>query len=175
MAAKRARFSSEVESDDDDLEELLNVPNKKKMATGSNKHTLDSDEEDSDDYEKWRTAQRLRWSCHDEWGGAQNAIKLNLLFYLSIFRDDLRNSDIEGEEEGSTSVQQDEIKITPFNMREELQEGHFDRDGHYHWNKEVEIKDNWMDNIEWSKVFILSFSMVSSHSHCHPFSFFIID
>lgn len=38
-------------------------------------------------------------------------------------------------------------------MREELEEGHFDKEGHYHWNKEAEIKDNWLDNIDWVKVF----------------------
>ncbi|XP_023160803.1 CD2 antigen cytoplasmic tail-binding protein 2 homolog [Drosophila hydei] len=81
------------------------------------KHTLDSDEEDSDDYE----------------------------------RDNLNDSDIEGGEEGVGKVE-DDVKITPFNMREELEEGHFDKEGHYHWNKEAEIKDNWLDNIDWVKV-----------------------
>ncbi|KAL7738942.1 hypothetical protein ACLKA6_016940 [Drosophila palustris] len=81
------------------------------------KHTLDSDEEDSDDYE----------------------------------RDNLNDSDIEGGEEGVGKVE-DDVKITPFNMREELEEGHFDKEGHYHWNKESEIKDNWLDNIDWVKV-----------------------
>lgn len=47
---------------------------------------------------------------------------------------------------------EDDVKITPFNMREELEEGHFDKEGHYHWNKESEIKDNWLDNIDWVKV-----------------------
>lgn len=28
------------------------------------------------------------------------------------------------------------IKITPFNMREEMEEGHFDKDGMYIFNKE---------------------------------------
>lgn len=37
-------------------------------------------------------------------------------------------------------------------MREELEEGHFDKEGHYHWNKEAQIKDNWLDNIDWVKV-----------------------
>ncbi|XP_075156548.1 CD2 antigen cytoplasmic tail-binding protein 2 homolog holn1 [Haematobia irritans] len=79
------------------------------------KHTLDSDEEDSDDYE----------------------------------RED--SNDVEGEEDGVSNVR-DDVKITPFNMREELEEGHFDKEGHYHWNKSNEIKDNWLDNIDWLKV-----------------------
>ncbi|KAH8410571.1 hypothetical protein KR009_003816 [Drosophila setifemur] len=81
------------------------------------KHTLDSDEEDSDDYE----------------------------------REYLNDSDIEGGEEGIAKIEND-VKLTPFNMKEELEEGHFDKDGHYHWNKETEVKDNWLDNIDWVKI-----------------------
>ncbi|KAH8350690.1 hypothetical protein KR084_004014 [Drosophila pseudotakahashii] len=81
------------------------------------KHTLDSDEEDSDDYE----------------------------------REYLNDSDIEGGEDGVAKVE-DDVKVTPFNMKEELEEGHFDKDGHYHWNKETEAKDNWLDNIDWVKI-----------------------
>lgn len=153
MAAKRARFSATIEEIDELEEVLAGQPIPKKPTVSTNKHTLDSDEEDSDDYEKWskqgpkETRQRFLFKL--TW------------FSTSLFRDDIRGSDVEGEEESSTSGQQDEIKITPFNMREELQEGHFDRDGHYHWNKEVLVKDNWMDNIEWSKV-CLNFLYVQS-------------
>lgn len=42
--------------------------------------------------------------------------------------------------------------FTAFNMKEELEEGHFDKDGHYLWNKEAEIRDNWLDNINWVQV-----------------------
>lgn len=37
-------------------------------------------------------------------------------------------------------------------MKEELEEGHFDAQGHYQWKKEKEIKDSWLDNIDWVKV-----------------------
>lgn len=37
-------------------------------------------------------------------------------------------------------------------MKEELEEGHFDNQGHYHWKKESEVKDSWLDNIDWVKV-----------------------
>lgn len=37
-------------------------------------------------------------------------------------------------------------------MKEELEEGHFDGQGHYHWKKEKEIRDGWLDNIDWVKV-----------------------
>ncbi|CAH0398423.1 unnamed protein product [Chilo suppressalis] len=45
-----------------------------------------------------------------------------------------------------------DITITPFNMKEELEEGHFDTQGHYHWKKEKEIRDGWLDNIDWVKI-----------------------
>lgn len=56
-----------------------------------------------------------------------------------------------GEEEG-TSRQTDGVRLTAFNMREELEEGHFDKDGHFIWNNEKEIRDNWLDNIDWQKI-----------------------
>ncbi|XP_050681401.1 CD2 antigen cytoplasmic tail-binding protein 2 homolog [Leptidea sinapis] len=63
----------------------------------------------------------------------------------------MNTDDIEGEEDGVGGVE-GEITITPFNMKEELEEGHFDGQGHYHWKKEKEIKDSWLDNIDWVKV-----------------------
>lgn len=39
--------------------------------------------------------------------------------------------------------------ITPFNLKEEMTEGSFDKDGHYHFKKDTEIRDNWLDNIDW--------------------------
>lgn len=63
----------------------------------------------------------------------------------------LDGNDIEGEEDGISRVD-DEVKITPFNMKEEMEEGHFDADGHYLWKKGAEIRDNWLDNIDWVKI-----------------------
>lgn len=40
-----------------------------------------------------------------------------------------------GQEEGSLDYD-DGIKITPFNMKEEMEEGHFDKDGMYIFNKD---------------------------------------
>lgn len=48
--------------------------------------------------------------------------------------------------------QDGEIRITPFNMQEELEEGHFDTEGMYHWKKEKDVQDNWLENIDWCKV-----------------------
>lgn len=41
------------------------------------------------------------------------------------------------------------VRITPFNLDEEMQEGHFDSEGNYFVNKEKDIRDNWLDNIDW--------------------------
>lgn len=105
------------------------------------KHTLDSDEEDSDDYERYFL---LKVNNSED-----------TYIYL-FFREYLNDSDIEGGEEGIAKVE-DDVKVTPFNMKEELEEGHFDKDGHYHWNKETEAKDNWLDNIDWMKVRFICF------------------
>lgn len=85
-----------------------------------------------------------------------------LISALFVCREYLNDSDIEGGEEGVAKVE-DDVKVTPFNMKEELEEGHFDKDGHYHWNKETEAKDNWLDNIDWVKVRIPSLLPVHNH------------
>lgn len=56
-----------------------------------------------------------------------------------------------GQEDGVVG-QDGEIRITPFNMQEELEEGHFDKEGMYHWKKEKDVQDNWLENIDWCKV-----------------------
>jgi len=58
---------------------------------------------------------------------------------------------VTGQEEGAV-CQEGGVKITPFNMREEMEEGHFDTEGNYHWKNEKEIRDNWLENIDWVKV-----------------------
>lgn len=47
-----------------------------------------------------------------------------------------------------------ETKITPFNMKDELEEGYFDGSGMYIWNKKSdgEVKDSWLDSIDWMTV-----------------------
>ena len=47
-----------------------------------------------------------------------------------------------------------ETKITPFNMKDELEEGYFDGSGMYIWNKKDadEVKDSWLDSVDWVKV-----------------------
>lgn len=68
-----------------------------------------------------------------------------------VEEDVLNVDDIEGEEEGKAR-QEGEQKMTAFNMNEEMEEGHFDKQGHFIWNNEKEIRDNWLDNIDWQKI-----------------------
>jgi CD2 antigen cytoplasmic tail-binding protein 2 len=40
-----------------------------------------------------------------------------------------------------------------FNMSEEMEEGHYDEDGNYVFNKEKEdIRDEWLDTLDWDSV-----------------------
>lgn len=100
-------------------DEYLESVKKQKEHEHVKKHTLESDEEDSDVDED-------RYNILDE-------------------------NDIQGEEDGVAGMD-GEVKITPFNMKEELEEGHFDGDGHFQWNKTKEIKDHWLDNLDWIKI-----------------------
>lgn len=59
---------------------------------------------------------------------------------------------MEGQEE-ATMEYEGEIKLMPFNMKDDLEEGHFDADGTFIYDKkEAMIRDAWLDNIEWDKV-----------------------
>lgn len=53
-------------------------------------------------------------------------------------------------QEKATITFDGETKITAFNMEEEMQQGHFDKEGTFIFKKEKEeIKDSWLDNIDW--------------------------
>jgi len=79
---------------------------------------------------------------------------LNISHNSANLRNQMHPDDIEGEEAGDERVDADEaIKFTPFNMKDELEEGHFDKDGHYHFKKGDQAHlDNWLDDIDWVKV-----------------------
>ncbi|VDO74175.1 unnamed protein product [Heligmosomoides polygyrus] len=69
--------------------------------------------------------------------------------------DDHRKLDmrkIEGQED-STLDFDGSTKITAFNMKEDLEDGHFDETGNFIFDKkEKEIKDAWLDDIDWTTV-----------------------
>ncbi|KAK1877329.1 CD2 antigen cytoplasmic tail-binding protein 2 [Dissostichus eleginoides] len=110
-----------------ELEE--DVPSKKtcEAVTGpgarfKGKHSLDSDEEDEGEDKK-----------------------------ITSKYDILASDDVEGQE-GATIDYDEGVSITPFNLDEEMQEGYFDSEGNYFVKKEEEIRDNWLDNIDWVRV-----------------------
>jgi len=64
----------------------------------------------------------------------------------------LRDDDIDGQEDGCEDYE-GETTITPFNMKDEMDEGHFDGDGFYRFQKESnDLKDPWLEDIDWAKV-----------------------
>ena len=63
----------------------------------------------------------------------------------------LNEDDIEGQED-ATIDHEGEVKITPFNLREEMEEGHFDSAGNYFVKKDKEIRDEWLDGVDWQKI-----------------------
>lgn len=65
--------------------------------------------------------------------------------------EEMKDDDIEGQED-DTVTQEGDIKITPFNLKEEQQEGRFSKDGDFVWNKADELKDAWLDDVDWVKV-----------------------
>ncbi|XP_008414553.1 CD2 antigen cytoplasmic tail-binding protein 2 isoform X1 [Poecilia reticulata] len=76
----------------------------------------------------------------DEGDGAESS-KYNIL----------DTDDVEGQE-GATIDYDEGVSITPFNLEEEMQEGHFDSEGNYFIKKETQIRDNWLDNIDWVRI-----------------------
>ncbi|XP_008327573.1 CD2 antigen cytoplasmic tail-binding protein 2 isoform X2 [Cynoglossus semilaevis] len=65
--------------------------------------------------------------------------------------DILASDDVEGQEDATVNYDEG-VSITPFNLDEEMEEGHFDAEGNYFIKKDKEIKDNWLDNIDWVKI-----------------------
>ena len=63
----------------------------------------------------------------------------------------LREEDLEGQEDATIDYDEG-IKITPFNLKEEMEEGHFDAEGNYFEKKEEVIRDEWLDSLDWVKV-----------------------
>lgn len=65
--------------------------------------------------------------------------------------DILASEDVEGQE-AATLPSEGGVRITPFNLQEEMEEGHFDADGNYFLNEDAQIRDSWLDNIDWVKI-----------------------
>ncbi|CAH2308263.1 CD2 antigen cytoplasmic tail-binding 2 isoform X1 [Pelobates cultripes] len=63
----------------------------------------------------------------------------------------LAPEDVEGQE-SATLDSEGGVLITPFNLNEEMEEGHFDSEGNYFLKKEAQIRDHWLDNIDWVRI-----------------------
>ncbi|EDV22630.1 uncharacterized protein TRIADDRAFT_28719 [Trichoplax adhaerens] len=66
--------------------------------------------------------------------------------------DKLNEDDIEGQEDETETYTDDGMKITPFNLKEELEEGYFDAEGNYFANKDDDVSDNWLQAVDWNKI-----------------------
>jgi len=59
---------------------------------------------------------------------------------------------VEGQED-ATDEYDGSTKLMPFNMKEDLEEGHFDNTGNFIYDKkDVGIKDAWLDNVNWDNI-----------------------
>ena len=107
----------------------------------------DSDDGDEDGNEKTDKYDMMRED--DIEGNLYLWIKKTQVLYLLIFK-----SKIVSGQEDPTQEFDGEIQITPFNMKEEMEEGDIDKEGMYIFKKREkdEVKDHWLDNIDWVKV-----------------------
>eukprot|EP00118_Oscarella_pearsei_P000120 m.4267 g.4267 ORF g.4267 m.4267 type:complete len:305 (+) comp10472_c0_seq1:38-952(+) len=66
----------------------------------------------------------------------------------------MKEDDIEGEEERTIDFTEGGVRVTPFNLKEEMEEGYFDADGHYIASKDEEgVEDSWMESVDWKQVY----------------------
>ncbi|XP_067171034.1 LOW QUALITY PROTEIN: CD2 antigen cytoplasmic tail-binding protein 2 [Apteryx mantelli] len=65
--------------------------------------------------------------------------------------DVLAPHDVEGQE-AATVEAEGGVPVTPFNLQEEMAEGHFDSEGNYFPRRENLPRDSWLDNIDWVKI-----------------------
>eukprot|EP01134_Creolimax_fragrantissima_P001314 CFRG1314T1 len=63
----------------------------------------------------------------------------------------LDTSRIEGQEDATRTYDEGGVKITPFNLEEEEEEGHFDTSGNYVFAKDEEEKDAWLASVNWER------------------------
>uniref|UniRef100_A0A1I7XB79 GYF domain-containing protein n=1 Tax=Heterorhabditis bacteriophora TaxID=37862 RepID=A0A1I7XB79_HETBA len=74
-----------------------------------------------------------------------NRTQEEALFYICLLC-------IEGQEDSTVDFDGN-TKITAFNMKEDLEEGHFDADGNFIFDKkEKNVKDAWLDDIDWGAI-----------------------
>ena len=113
----------EVQKQEDDEDDHSTTTKGNKSRRFKEKHSIDSDED---------------LECEDGKSDDQENI--------------LHDDDIEGQED--ETIRNDEgITVTPFNLKDELEEGHFDAQGNYIANKDKDdVTDEWLESVDWNKV-----------------------
>ncbi|KAG8433456.1 hypothetical protein GDO86_017655 [Hymenochirus boettgeri] len=122
MSKRKVTFEEGLEDEEQDKKRIPDAVG----GPGSRfkgKHSLDSDEEDDDET------------------NTGDSSKYNIL----------APEDVEGQE-NATLESEGGVQITPFNLKEEMEEGHFDSEGNYFLRKEAQIRDHWLDNIDWVRI-----------------------
>ncbi|KAF2896265.1 hypothetical protein ILUMI_09905, partial [Ignelater luminosus] len=69
--------------------------------------------------------------------------------------EDINDGDIEGEENG-ISRNVGKQSFTAFNIREEMEEGYFDKNKYFIWKKDDGIRDNWLSSIDEQEIKIIN-------------------
>lgn len=75
-------------------------------------------------------------------------------FIFAAEDDDMGELDIRQirAQEAAEVDEEDGIKFTAFNLEEEMEDGHFDKAGNFIFKKNTDIKDNWLEDIDWSSI-----------------------
>ncbi|XP_058807527.1 CD2 antigen cytoplasmic tail-binding protein 2 homolog isoform X2 [Phymastichus coffea] len=112
---------------------------------------------------------KRKYNEYDDSDVTNFGVKLDIDDAKAAFKNSLdsdESDDEEAEERYNVMTERDNIQhpkdeasasetntgFTAFNMKDEIEEGHFDANGHFLWKKDKEIRDNWLDNIDWLKV-----------------------
>lgn len=112
----------------------------KSVKFNENVATQSSEPEKKEDEEGANFSEKKNYSLDSDEEEDVSSKKLNV-------------DDIDGQE--ATTMRQDgEQVITPFNLEDENEEGHFDENGNFIFDKKTgeEIRDSWLDSIDMQKL-----------------------
>lgn len=127
-SAKHGRYT-----DDDDIDEKDRYGCESSATENEefkSKHTLDSDEEEDIKYKKLDMSKVCHYIFYFQLIFISYGCDLYVVLYFSSFS----LFQVEGQEEAADEVKQ-ESNIMPFNMKDDLEEGHFDSEGNFIYDK----------------------------------------
>ncbi|MQM17055.1 hypothetical protein Taro_050022 [Colocasia esculenta] len=149
--ASLKRSFPEEEDDDDDggrppQERKVRFPKGKKARRGNEVATGGNEDENAGAFGRW---------MNPEHAAKERAKRRSLKRENDLFKDQVGAGGVEDiaraevHYEVNDSFEDDGIKIEPFNLKQEREEGYFDTEGNYvEYVAKDEIKDAWLDNIE---------------------------